>query len=153
MSTARDEELLTLLAAVADGDDPAERVSRIRDLIPIAPSGPWLPELAYILKHYAPDVPATTEALVAIARKAVARTPCMCCGHLTIQEEYDICPVCGWEADGVQEADTTFAGGANEPSLEEARLNYGRFGSSNPNKAKSLRPPLARELPRDIRER
>ena len=41
------------------------------------------------------------------ARRTEAMTirparPCACCGYLTVAEEYDICAVCGWEADNVQ---------------------------------------------------
>lgn len=50
--------------------------------------------------------------------------PCPCCGFLTLEEEYGlfvICPVCGWEDDGVQLANPTSAGGANSLSLAEAQ--------------------------------
>jgi uncharacterized Zn finger protein (UPF0148 family) len=50
--------------------------------------------------------------------------PCPCCGFLTLEEEYGsfvICPVCGWEDDGVQLANPTSSGGANSKSLAEAQ--------------------------------
>lgn len=50
--------------------------------------------------------------------------PCPCCGFLTLENEYGsyaICPVCGWEDDGVQLANPTSAGGANLKSLAEAQ--------------------------------
>mgnify|MGYP001285326839 CR=1 FL=1 len=61
------------------------------------------------------------------------RFRCPCCGYFTLEEEppgtYDICPVCFWEDDNVQYNDPTFCGGANRPSLEEARRNYQAFGA------------------------
>ena len=56
--------------------------------------------------------------------------PCACCGCLTVREKHDICPVCGWEDDRVQNADPSFAGGANGVNLETARKNYKKFGAS-----------------------
>ncbi|MCT4713480.1 hypothetical protein MUA01_00480 [Enterobacteriaceae bacterium H18W14] len=52
--------------------------------------------------------------------------PCPCCGNRTIDELgcYEICPVCGWEDDPVQSADPDFSGGANSPSLNEARQKF-----------------------------
>jgi len=51
--------------------------------------------------------------------------PCPSCGFLTLEEEtygsYNICPVCGWEDDGVQLANPTSGGGANSKSLAEAQ--------------------------------
>ena len=59
--------------------------------------------------------------------------PCPCCGYLTLEDpkngSYEICPVCFWENDAVQNDDPSFAGGANEPSLTQARANYRRFGA------------------------
>ena len=38
--------------------------------------------------------------------------------------EFDICPVCGWENDGVQNDMPDYKGGANKMSLNEAREAY-----------------------------
>ena len=46
---------------------------------------------------------------------------CACCGNETVAEEYDICPVCGWERDHVQERFIAMRGGANQLSLAESR--------------------------------
>jgi hypothetical protein len=46
--------------------------------------------------------------------------PCPSCGFITLDQgygSYDICPVCGWEDDGVQLANPTSEGGANKDSL------------------------------------
>ena len=54
------------------------------------------------------------------------RKKCACCGSLTLTAggEYEICPVCGWEDDPVQNDDPTFEGGANDMSLEQAQKAY-----------------------------
>lgn len=75
---------------------------------------------------------------------------CPCCGHLTFGPElgsYDICPVCFWEDDPVQLADPSYAGGANVPSLEEARENYKRFGAMEERFIGNVRPPRDAERP------
>ncbi len=57
---------------------------------------------------------------------------CPCCSNLTMSEgnpgSFEICPVCFWEDDGVQNDDPTYAGGANVVSLNEARHNYQTIG-------------------------
>lgn len=58
------------------------------------------------------------------------RIKCPCCGQMTIEEKYDICPICDWEYDPVQNADEDYAGGANQLSLRKARANYEKYGSS-----------------------
>lgn len=54
--------------------------------------------------------------------------PCPCCGFRTMTGEwrgtYDLCPVCGWEDDGVQYDDPDYRGGANLESLNEARTAF-----------------------------
>ena len=55
---------------------------------------------------------------------------CACCGKETISEEYDICPVCGWEKDNVQERFIGMRGGANKLCLAEAKEMYRLTGSS-----------------------
>jgi len=62
-----------------------------------------------------------------------ARYVCPCCGYLVFPEppgSYDICPFCFWEDDQLQlEFATTLAGGANQPTLEEAQRNFKTFGA------------------------
>ncbi len=52
--------------------------------------------------------------------------PCPVCGQYEFPEEdsYDVCPVCDWEDDGVQEDDPDYRGGANPMSLNEARADW-----------------------------
>ncbi|MBT0729893.1 CPCC family cysteine-rich protein [Rosenbergiella nectarea] len=51
---------------------------------------------------------------------------CPCCNKYEFSEDgsYEICPVCKWEDDPVQEEDPTYGGGANVMSLSEARKAY-----------------------------
>ncbi len=75
------------------------------------------------------------------------RLRCACCGSYTMESggEYDICPVCFWEADAVQEKDPSYAGGANTLSLNECRENYLRFGAVEERFIKYVRDPLPEE--------
>ena len=86
------------------------------------------------------------------------RYPCQCCGYLTLSEpgtgSYEICKVCYWEDDPVQNDDPTFWGGANRVSLHDARRNYRAFKASEARFVRHVRPPLLEELPprdRDVR--
>jgi len=74
---------------------------------------------------------------------------CLCCGYYTINEGpglYEICPVCFWEDDPIQRNDEEFWGGANVPSLREARMNYKKYGACDENGLKYVRPPLPDEM-------
>ena len=53
---------------------------------------------------------------------------CPVCGKYYYRERnaYEICPVCGWEDDPLQRRDESFAGGANELSLTEAKEMWNR---------------------------
>ncbi len=81
------------------------------------------------------------------------RYPCPCCGYLTRWEsEYgsdDICQVCFWHDCPVQGNDPDFDGGANAPSLNEARANFAEFGAKERRFLKFVRPPRADEIPPD----
>ena len=48
---------------------------------------------------------------------------CPCCHKYEFSDigSYEICPVCNWEDDSVQEEDPSYGGGANVMSLNEAR--------------------------------
>lgn len=48
---------------------------------------------------------------------------CACCGA-PIAEKYEICDLCGWEDDPVQNNDPEFAGGANQDCLNDYRRKY-----------------------------
>ena len=51
---------------------------------------------------------------------------CPVCGRHYFEQigKYEICPVCGWEDDPVQRRDPDFEGGANRPSLNQARAAF-----------------------------
>lgn len=49
---------------------------------------------------------------------------CPICLQHKFQENYEICPICGWENDPVQRRDHNFAGGANKRSLNETKRVY-----------------------------
>jgi hypothetical protein len=77
--------------------------------------------------------------------------PCNCCGFLTLTDpaigSYEICPVCRWEDDPVQNEDPLFPGGANSVSLACARENYIRLGACEPGSSGKARPPNIGEVP------
>ena len=79
------------------------------------------------------------------------RFPCPCCGYLTLDEEppgtFYICDVCWWEDDLVQFHNPDFRGGANGPSLNEARANYREFGASEARAVSEVRLPTEAERP------
>ena len=74
---------------------------------------------------------------------------CLCCGMLTLDErgKFEICPECFWEDDDLQAADPHYTGGANAPSLNQARHNYMSFGACERRSLKHVRPPLPEERP------
>lgn len=51
---------------------------------------------------------------------------CACCGEYSLSPDsiFEICPVCGWEDDEVQNDNPSLQGGANEMSLEEAKQAF-----------------------------
>jgi len=76
---------------------------------------------------------------------------CPCCGHYTLDEKppgtFLICEVCWWEDDPVQFDDHDFEGGANGPSLNQAREFFRSLGVSNPKLKGRERPPRPDEMP------
>lgn len=76
--------------------------------------------------------------------------PCACCGFLTLKDpangSFEICPVCFWENDNVQNDDPSFPGGANRPSLLEARRNFTQFGAVEERLVAFVRPPRPDEF-------
>ena len=76
---------------------------------------------------------------------------CPCCGFLTIssleKNSYEICPVCYWEVDMVQNQEIDFVGGANEISLRNARKNFTIYGAIDEKYKGCVRNPLPNERP------
>lgn len=56
---------------------------------------------------------------------------CPCCSEGTIKSLHDVCLVCGWEDDVVQNEDENFSGGANKLSLSEYRQNFRKLREEN----------------------
>lgn len=48
---------------------------------------------------------------------------CACCGQESLPPDsiFEICPVCGWQDDEVQNDEPDFDGGANDMSLNQAK--------------------------------
>lgn len=70
---------------------------------------------------------------------------CACCGYWTIQNEFDICPVCFWQSDDYQECNVFDEGGPNFVSLNLAKENYLTLGASEEEFIKYVRLPLPDE--------
>ena len=51
---------------------------------------------------------------------------CPVCGKHTFYEDnnFEVCPICGWEDDGVQRDDPDYDGGANHMCLNEYKKNW-----------------------------
>jgi hypothetical protein len=65
---------------------------------------------------------------------------CACCGAKTLEyrDHYEVCPLCGWEDDDIQNDDPDYRGGANPDSLNERRTWWAKQKASslgNPKKA------------------
>lgn len=76
--------------------------------------------------------------------------PCACCGHYTLDnndyKSYDICPVCFWEDDPIQNQMEDTTGCANSISLKEAKKNYILFGAIKKTYLNLVRKPFESEL-------
>lgn len=70
---------------------------------------------------------------VDISGQTTELLPCPVCEHrsLPIRGNWDVCLVCGWKSDPVQEAVLDEPVGANSVSLNQARQNFARFGLSS----------------------
>ena len=80
---------------------------------------------------------------------------CACCGCYTLEEPeggYEICPVCFWEDDAVQNNAPEFSGGANKVCLREAQENYENFGACTESAVPFVREPDAEEISGLVRD-
>lgn len=79
------------------------------------------------------------------------RFACPCCGYLTLDKEppgsHGLCEVCWWEDDPVQFADPDYEGGANAPSLHQAKEFFRTIAVSDPELKGHERKPRAEEMP------
>ena len=80
---------------------------------------------------------------------------CLCCGYFTYEGDteesilYDICEVCFWGYELGAITDLDMKGGANDVSLNEARVNYKKYKVCKPRLIGKnvVREPLPEELP------
>ena len=75
--------------------------------------------------------------------------PCPCCGFRTLpgrSPSDEICPVCFWQDDFVDNQDTDVLG-PNRVTLSVARSNFARFGASEERLLGYVREPLPSEGP------
>ena len=51
---------------------------------------------------------------------------CACCGERSLPpvSAFEICPICGWQDDDIQNEEPSLDGGANELSLDDAKKEY-----------------------------
>ena len=75
---------------------------------------------------------------------------CPCCGFLTFDEKpcgnFDICPVCYWEDDDIQNKNPDFVGGANGISLNQAKTAYKALGAIKKRYVEKVRLPVKDEI-------
>ncbi|MEL1242631.1 CPCC family cysteine-rich protein [Flavobacterium sp. DGU11] len=75
---------------------------------------------------------------------------CPCCDYYTLKSDFEnsfeMCDVCYWENDGIQLNDCNYEGGANRPSLIQARENFRRHGASEECLKEYVREPFKNEL-------
>lgn len=76
------------------------------------------------------------------------RLACPCCRHLTLDERggYDICPVCFWEDDGVDELDGY--SGPNHMTLAQGRKAFAELGAVSARERAFVDPDGPRKYPR-----
>ena len=75
---------------------------------------------------------------------------CHCCESFTLQENpkdptFEICPVCYWENDPLQNENPEYSGGANRVSLIQAQKNFKEFGACDKDSLPYVRKPLEEE--------
>jgi hypothetical protein len=84
--------------------------------------------------------------------RGIDRFACACCGYVTLEvasgtAEYEICEVCFWQHDHLDEADPTAPPlGSNGVPLIEARANFEAFGACERRFVANVRTPLPDEV-------
>ncbi len=75
---------------------------------------------------------------------------CPCCGYYTFENRpdgsFEICEVCFWEDDPIQNKKPRYRGGANRVSLNRARKNFKKYGACHPSLIPFVRTPYREEL-------
>lgn len=55
---------------------------------------------------------------------------CACCDHFSLDDgDWEICPVCFWEDDGLGTREPDEESGPNHMTLRQARANFMEFGA------------------------
>jgi Cysteine-rich CPCC len=75
---------------------------------------------------------------------------CQVCSNRTISNKgaFEICPVCYWEDEGeIKNPSKPTGGPNNDLSLEQARLNFKKYGAVSEEFKEKVRPPHSDELP------
>jgi hypothetical protein len=49
---------------------------------------------------------------------------CPVCNQHTFTVEYELCPICSWQQDSIQEDDHAFSGGANKLCLNDFKAAW-----------------------------
>lgn len=70
---------------------------------------------------------------------------CPVCGCLTVEAEWDICPVCFWENENLEDDEISVAN--HGLTLAKARENYTLYGACEEQMKSKVRPPFEKELP------
>lgn len=78
---------------------------------------------------------------------------CPCCGYFTLDSRQcnDICPICFWEDDPLDNEYPDETGACNKVGLNQARKNYLEFGACERNMLPFVRNPTACEI-RELNE-
>lgn len=80
----------------------------------------------------------------------ILKYKCVCCGHRTLVYkntlEHEICPVCFWENDPIQNKQPEYDGGSNNMSLVKARENYHKYGAISTEFIRYVRAPNKDEI-------
>jgi len=72
---------------------------------------------------------------------------CACCGNITIEHIFSICPVCYWQNDFFQEEIIDDNSGPNTVSLRDAKINYSVHGVIEERFREYIREPFLDEIP------
>lgn len=70
------------------------------------------------------------------------RSQCPCCDYYTLIErgQYDICPICFWEDDGINLDQLDNYSDPNHLTLREGRQNFEKFGACDSAMVKNVIP-------------
>ena len=76
----------------------------------------------------------------------ILKYKCICCGHKTLEHSesiyHEICPVCFWENDPIQNENPDYEGGANKISLNQAKKNFHNLGAVESRFTRYVKDPL-----------